>query len=204
MLKLVPQARFFDLFEKQSDLAIKGAGQLHELIHDFRDARAKAAAIKEAEHEADLVTHEIVKNLNMNFVTPIDREDIMKLATRLDDVLDYIEACSERLVLYHIGVPDSACRAFADVIVSTVARMNDAVRALRGEHEAFHQHAVEVNRLENVADALLRDSLVALFEEASDPIEVIKWKEIYELLEIITDRCEDVVNVIEVIILKAA
>jgi uncharacterized protein len=204
MLKLVPQARFFDLFEKQSDLAIKGAGQLHELIHDFRDAQAKAAAIKEAEHEADLVTHEIVKNLNMNFVTPIDREDIMKLATRLDDVLDYIEACSERLVLYHIREPDSACRAFADVIVSTVARMNDAVRALRGEHEAFNQHAVEVNRLENVADALLRDSLVALFEEASDPIEVIKWKEIYELLEIITDRCEDVVNVIEVIILKAA
>jgi uncharacterized protein len=90
--------------------AVRPCGQLHELIHDFRDAQAKAAAIKEAEHEADLVTHEIVKNLNMNFVTPIDREDIMKLATRLDDVLDYIEACSEPLVLYHIREPDSACR----------------------------------------------------------------------------------------------
>jgi predicted phosphate transport protein (TIGR00153 family) len=192
MLKFVPQARFFDLFEKQSDLIIKATGQLQDLIHDFRDARAKAAAIKAAEHEADLVTHEIMKNLNMNFVTPIDRDDILKLATCLDDVLDYIEACSERLVLYHIREPDSACRAFADVIVTTVARMNDAVRTLRGKHEAFHQHAIEVNRLENVADALLRDSLVALFEEASDPIEVLKWKEIYELLEIITDRCEDV------------
>lgn len=204
MLKFVPQARFFDLFEKQSELSVKGATQLHHMIHDFADARGQATAIKETEHEADLVTHEIVRNLNMTFVTPIDREDIHALATRLDDVLDYIEACAERLVVYRFREPDSACRAFAAVIVSIVGRMNDAVHTLRGKHDGFHEHAVEVNRLENVADTLLRDSLVALFDNTRDPIEILKWKEIYEVLEVITDRCEDVVNVIESIILRAA
>jgi predicted phosphate transport protein (TIGR00153 family) len=203
MVKLVSQARFFDLFEKQSDLTMKGAAALRDLIYDFRDSRAKAATIKQIEHEADLVTHEIFQNLNTTFITPLDREDIHTLAARLDDVLDFMEACSERLVVYRITEPTSACRALSDVIVKTVEAMNAGVRSLRRNHEAFHEHAVEVNRLENVADTLLRDSLVALFDETTNPVEVLKWKEIYETLEIVTDRCEDVVNVIEVIILKA-
>jgi uncharacterized protein Yka (UPF0111/DUF47 family) len=120
MLKLVPQARFFDLFEKQSELVKKGAAHLHQLIYDFGDARAKAAVIKSIEHDADLVTHEIIQNLNMNFVTPMDREDILTLATRLDDVLDFIEAFAERLALYRIRQPDATCKAFADIIVSIV------------------------------------------------------------------------------------
>jgi uncharacterized protein len=203
MLKLVPQARFFDLFEKQSDLTVKGAVALRDLIHDFRDSLTKAAAIKQIEHEADLVTHEIFQNLNTTFITPLDREDIHALATRLDDVLDFMEACAERLVVYRITEPTSACRALSNVIVATVEAMNAGVHSLRRNHEAFHEHAVEVNRLENVADNLLRDSLVALFDDTANPFDVLKWKEIYELLEIVTDRCEDVVNVIEVIILKA-
>jgi predicted phosphate transport protein (TIGR00153 family) len=203
MPKLGQQALFFDLFEKQSDLIVKGAAALHDLIYDFRDSRAKAAAIKHIEHEADLVTHEIFRHLNTMFITPLDREDIHALAARLDDVLDFIEACAERLVVYRITEPTSACRALSDVIVQTVAAMNAGVHTLRRKHDAFHEHAIEVNRLENVADDLLRDSLVALFDERADPFEIIKWKEIYELLEIVTDRCEDVVNVIEVIILKA-
>src|SRR5438309_9558499 len=97
MLRLVQQARFFDLFEKQSDLTVKGAAALHDLIYEFRDSPAKAAAIKAIEHEADLVTHEIFRNLNTTFVTPLDREDIHSLATRLDDVLDFMEAVAERL-----------------------------------------------------------------------------------------------------------
>lgn len=203
MLKLVQQDRFFDLFEKQSDLTMKGAAALRDLIYDFRDGLAKAAAIKGIEHEADLVTHEIFRNLNTTFITPLDREDIHALATGLDDVLDFMEAVSERLAVYRIREPTSACRALADVIVKTVESMNAGVHSLRRKHETFHEHAVEVNRLENVADDLLRDSLVALFDETADPLEIVKWKEIYELLEIVTDRCEDVVNVIEVIILKA-
>ena len=205
MFNLIPkEVRFFDLFERQSEYIIQAAGLLHEMAHNFHDARAKAHAIKEVEHQGDSITHEIVKRLNTTFITPIDREDIHALATRLDDVLDYIEASAERLVVYRIKEPTSACRAMSDVIVSTTHAMDRAIRCLRNMDEAFHEHAVEVNRLENTADTLLRDSLAAMFEEQSDPIEVIKWKEIYETMEIVTDRCEDVANVIESIILKMA
>jgi predicted phosphate transport protein (TIGR00153 family) len=161
-------------------------------------------AIKEIEHQADVITHEIVKKLNTTFVTPLDREDIHDLATRMDDVVDWIEAASERLVVYRIKEPTPACRAMADIIVQTAAGTDRTIRCLRTMDKAFHEHAVEVNRLENSADNLLRDSLAALFEEQRDPIEVIKWKELYETMEIVTDRCEDVVNVIEGIILKMA
>jgi predicted phosphate transport protein (TIGR00153 family) len=205
MFNLIPkEVRFFDYFEQQSQHILRAARLLHELVHHFPDARAKTHAIKEVEHQGDAVTHEIVRKLNTTFITPIDREDIHALATRLDDVLDYIEASSERLVVYRIKEPTSACRAMADVIVRTTEAMDRAIRCLRNMDPGFHEQAVEVNRLENSADNLLRDSLAALFEEQSDPIEVIKWKEIYETMEIVTDRCEDVANVIEGIILKMA
>ena len=203
MFSLIPkEVRFFELFERQSEYIIQAAGLLHEMAHNFSDARAKASAIKEVEHQGDQITHEIVRRLNTSFITPIDREDIHALATRLDDVLDYIEASAERLVVYRIKEPTSACRAMSDVIVSTAHAMDRAIRCLRNMDPGFHEHAVEVNRLENNADNLLRDSLAAMFEENTDPIEVIKWKEIYETMEIVTDRCEDVANVIEGIILK--
>jgi hypothetical protein len=205
MFNLIPrEVRFFDYFDQQSAHILKAASLLHELTHDFSDARAKTHAIKEVEHQGDMVTHEIVKKLNTTFITPIDREDIHALATRLDDVLDYIEAAAERLVVYRIKEPTSACRAMADVILETTRAMDRAIKCLRTMDPGFHEHAVEVNRLENSADNLLRDSLAALFEEQGDPIEVIKWKEIYETMEIVTDRCEDVANVIEGIILKMA
>jgi predicted phosphate transport protein (TIGR00153 family) len=205
MFNLIPkEVRFYDYFEQQSRHVLKASALLHELVHNFADARAKMHAIKEVEHQGDAVTHEIVRKLNTTFITPIDREDIHALATRLDDVLDYIEASAERLVVYRIKEPTSACRAMADVIVKTSEAMDRAIRCLRHMDPAFHEHAVEVNRLENSADNLLRDSLAALFEEQADPIEVIKWKEIYETMEIVTDRCEDVANVIEGIILKMA
>jgi len=205
MFNLVPkEVRFYDEFEQQSANIRRAAGLLHELIHDFADARAKAYSIKTVEHEGDLITHQIVKRLNTTFITPLDREDIYALATRLDDVLDYIEAAGERLVVYRVKAPTSACRALADVIVRITGATDQAVKCLRTLDPEYHAHIMEVNRLENEADALLRDSLVALFEENADPIDVIKWKEIYETLEIVTDRCEDVANVIEGIILKMA
>ena len=205
MFSLIPkEVRFYDYFEQQSKHILNAAALLHDLCHNFSDARAKTHRIKEVEHAGDLITHEIVKRLNTTFITPIDREDIHDLATRLDDVLDYIEAAAERLVVYRIKEPTSACRAMADVIVKTTEAMDRAIRCLRNMDPGFHEHAVEVNRLENSADNLLRDSLAALFDEQGDPIEVIKWKEIYETMEIVTDRCEDVANVIEGIILKMA
>ncbi len=205
MFNLIPkEVRFFDEFERQSANIKRAAGLLRDLIYDFSDARAKAYAIKNVEHEGDVITHQIVKRLNTTFVTPLDREDIYALATRLDDVLDYIEAAGERLVVYRIKAPTSASRALADVIVRITSATDATVKCLRTLDPEYHVHIMEVNRLENEADALLRDSLVALFEEQADPIEVIKWKEIYETLETVTDRCEDVANVIEGIILKMA
>jgi uncharacterized protein len=205
MFRFVPrEVRFFDLFEQQSQHIIHAGQLLRELVHNFADARAKAHAVKEVEHQGDQITHEIVRKLNTTFITPLDREDIHDLATRLDDVLDFIEAAAERLVVYRIKEPTSPCRAMAEVIVQMTHSMDRAIKCLRTMDPGFHEHAVEVNRLENTADNLLRDSLAALFEEQADPIEVIKWKEIYETMETVTDRCEDVVNVIEGIILKMA
>ena len=205
MFNFLPkEVRFYDYFEQQSQNILKAAALLDDLVRNFADARAKTHLIKEVEHAGDLITHEIVRKLNTTFITPLDREDIHALATRLDDVLDYIEAAAERLVVYRIKEPTTACRAFAEVIVKTAEAMDRAIRCLRSMDPGFHEHAVEVNRLENTADNLLRDSLAALFDEQGDPIEVIKWKEIYETMEIVTDRCEDVANVIEGIILKMA
>ena len=205
MFNLIPkEVRFFDYFEQQSQQIIKAGTLLSELVHNFADARAKAFAIKEVEHAGDQITHEMFRRLNTTFITPIDREDIHDLATRLDDVLDFIEAVAERLVVYRIKEPTSACRALAELIVAQIAAMDGCIRCLRTMDPGFHEHAVEVNRLENRTDSLLRETLAAMFEEQPDPIEVIKWKEIYETLEAVTDRCEDVANVIEGIILKMA
>ena len=205
MFQLIPrEVKFFDLFDQQAQNIIKASQLLRELVNNFADARAKAHAIKEVEHQGDLITHEIVRKLNTTFITPIDREDIHDLATRLDDVIDFIEAVAERLVVYRIKEITSACRAMADVIVQISLATDRTIKCLRTLDPGFHEHTVEVNRLENSADNLLRDSLAALFEENGDPIEVIKWKEIYETMETVTDRCEDVANVIEGIILKMA
>jgi predicted phosphate transport protein (TIGR00153 family) len=205
MFKLFPrEVRFYDLFEQQGQHILTAAGLLHDLVHNFTDARAKLHAINEVEHQGDHITHEIVRRLNTTFITPLDREDIHALASRLDDVLDYMEAAAERLVVYRIKEPTSAARAMATVIVEISRATDRAIRCLRTMDPGFHEQAVEVNRLENSADKILRDSLAELFEQQADPIEVIKWKEIYETMEIVTDRCEDVANVIEGIILKMA
>ena len=205
MFQFIPrEVKFFDLFDQQAQNIIKASQLLREQVNNFADARAKAHAVKEVEHQGDQITHEIVRRLNTTFITPIDREDIHDLATRLDDVLDFIEAVAERLVVYRIKETTSACRAMAEVIVQIAMATDRTIKCLRTMDPGFHEHTVEVNRLENSADTLLRDSLAALFEETTDPIEVIKWKEIYETMETVTDRCEDVANVIEGIILKMA
>jgi len=173
------------------------------LVHDYANAKAKAEQVKDLEHAGDTLTHEMVKRLNTTFITPIDREDIYALASRLDDVLDLIDAVADRLLLYKISKPTEGCVEMARVIVEAAEETERAVRCLRDLSPYYHKHCIEVNRLENAADRLLRDLLAKLFEGV-DPIEVIKWKELYETMESVTDRCEDVVNVIEGIVLKMA
>jgi uncharacterized protein len=205
MLNLLPRdEKYFERFTELAKRTHEAALVLNRFFTGDSPVSAAADQIKRLEHECDEISHEILRGIDRTFITPIDREDIHDLATRLDDVLDYIEAAAERLVVYRIKEPTSACRAMAEVIVRIVEATDRTIRCLRTMDPGFHEHAVEVNRLENSADNLLRDSLAAMFEASSDPIEVIKWKEIYETMEIVTDRCEDVANVIEGIILKMA
>lgn len=204
MFRLIPrEEKFFDLFEQQAANIVAASRALEELVLDYANAKEKYQRIRDLEHQGDTVTHEVVKKLNTTFITPIDREDIYALASRLDDVVDLIDAVAERLVLYRITKPTQGCLDMAKIIVKTAEETDRAVRCLRSLSPSYHKHAVEVNRLENEADRMLRDLLAGLFE-GTDPIEVIKWKEIYETMEAVTDRCEDVVNVIEGIVLKMA
>jgi predicted phosphate transport protein (TIGR00153 family) len=203
--RLLPrEEKFFDLFEQQATHIVSASRVFEEMTLEYADAKAKAARIKDLEHAGDTLTHEIVRRLNTTFITPIDREDIYSLACRLDDVLDLIDAVADRLLVYKIDSPTEGAIAMAKIIVKTAEETDRAVRCLRRLSPSYHKHAVEVNRLENEADRMLRDQLVTLFEGTQDAIEVIKWKELYETMESVTDRCEDVVNVIEGIILKMA
>jgi hypothetical protein len=192
------------LFEQQGANIVASARLLAQLVEDYADAKAKAQKVEELEHAGDSLTHELVRRLNTTFVTPIDREDIYALSSRLDDVLDLIDAVADRLLLFKIAAPTDGCVAMARIIVKAAEETDRAVHCLRTLSPFYHKHCIEVNRLENEADRLLRNRLAALFEEGADAIEVIKWKELYELMEAVTDRCEDVVNVIEGIVLKMA
>ncbi len=205
MFRLLPRnEKFFDLFEEQATHIVSASRVLEELALDYANAPAKVQRIRDLEHAGDTLTHEMVRRLNTTFITPIDREDVYALASRLDDVLDLIDAVADRLVLYKIKVPTEGCVAMAKIIVKTAEETDRAVRCLRTLAPGYQKHSIEVNRLENEADRLLRDELAALFEGRTDAIEIIKWKELYETMEAVTDRCEDVLNVIEGIILKMA
>ena len=205
MFRLIPrEEKFFDLFEQQGTNIVAASRALEQLTLDYPNAKTHAQRIVDLEHDGDSLTHEIVRRLNTTFITPIDREDIYALASRLDDVLDLIDAVADRLLLYKIKAPTDGSIGMAKIIVKTAEETDRAVRCLRTLSPFYHKHAVEVNRLENEADRLLHDQLAALFEGGTDAIEVIKWKELYETMESVTDRCEDVVNVIEGITLKMA
>ena len=176
MFRLLPrEEKFFDLFEQQASHIVSASRVLEELTLDYQDAKAKAQQIKDLEHAGDTLTHEIVRRLNTTFVTPIDREDIYAMASRLDDVLDLIDEVADRFLIYKIDSPTDGAIAMAKIIVKAAEETDRAVRCLRTLSPFYHKHAVEVNRLENESDRLLRDQLAALFEGAKDAIEVIKW-----------------------------
>lgn len=198
--------KFYDLFESSVRKVVEGASQLEALIRDFKEVSLKAKQIKDVEHEGDIVTHETIEMLNRMFVTPLDREDIHDLITSLDDVLDYIEACAERLNLFKVGQTTEEAVLLVGVLVKAVKEVEQAVYKLRGLKgpDAIMKNCVEINRLENEGDYLNRVAVAKLFEPGNNPLDVIKWKEIYETLENAIDRCEDVANVLEGIAIKNA
>ncbi len=202
MFKLIPrEEKFFDMFEEAARNILIGARKLCEMIEDLSDADLKAQEIKEIESRGDRITHEIIKKLHRTFVTPIDREDIYKLTSALDDVLDLTEAASARMALFKIKESTREARELSQIILDCAEEIVKAISNLR-RLSGVYSHCVEINRLENVADDLTRDAIARLFDEGFPALEVIKWKEIYETMETATDRCEDVANIVEGIVLK--
>jgi hypothetical protein len=203
---LLPQELgFFDLFEKQADLAVEGAKLLAEFVQDLEAPGTKAHRIEEVEHQADVITHQTIEMLHKTFITPFDREAIHRLISAMDDILDAIEAASERLWLYEVTVTTTHAKEIAQVLRQATEQLRIAVvgiRNLKRDGKAIKAACVDVNRLENEGDEALRQGLAKLFREEKDPLVVMKWKEIYENMEQGTDRCEDVADVIEGLLLE--
>jgi predicted phosphate transport protein (TIGR00153 family) len=200
------ETSFFDFFEQHAALTIEGAKEFLSLVTTGANIAAKCRRISDIEHETDTITHRCVEALHKTFITPIDRDSIHRLITRMDDVMDYVEAAAERLELYELFVMTNDVRDLADVLHRSALQVEAAVRGLRSlkDPQATLKLCIDINRLENEADAILRRSVARLFKEEKDPIVIIKWKEVYENLESGTDRCEDVANIIEGVILEHA
>jgi predicted phosphate transport protein (TIGR00153 family) len=201
---LVPKdVSFVAMFSEMSDNLISGAEALVGLFEDFREVEQKTRAIKAIEHKGDEITHAILKKLNQTFITPFDREDIHRLASSLDDVLDLIEAAAERITLYKILAPPPAATDLAYLILRQSKELKTAVSLLQGNGPIL-EHCVEINRLENEADQISREAIGLLFDREIDPIHLIKVKELIEVLESATDKAEDAANVLETVVLKNA
>lgn len=203
-MRILPrEEKFFTMFEQMGALLIEGADLLNHLLGDITEAPVRAGEIKAVEHKADNLTHQIITKLNSTFITPFDREDIHTLSSRLDDVLDLIDATSMRIVTYKIKVLPPGARELGTVLAAQVREIAAAL-ALLHRPDGILAHCIEINRLEDDADRIARAGIGMLFEKEANPIALIKQKELYEVLELATDKCEDVANVIETIVLKAA
>ncbi len=207
MFSLMPRDEsFFDLFTKTAENAHEAANLLADFLDRYEDVENKAARIKNVEHAGDQLTHHAIEKLNKTFITPIDREDIHELICRIDDVVDMIDTAVNRMLVYKIVKPTEDAKALARVLQQATAVMVRAMGLLKDmkNPDAILQSCIEIHTHENEGDRIEHHALAALFENAKDPLEVIKWKDIYEELEAATDRCEDVANVLESIVLKNA
>ena len=205
--KLLPkERRFFELFEQQAAVIKKGLDLFELLLREYSRRKELTQQIKDVENDADAVAHQIIQLLNNTFVTPFDREDIQTLVNRMDDVMDLLEKASARMEIYDLSAPPENIDEMLAILQKAFDKISSAVGMLRDwkHRDAIFQICVEVNSLENQGDAVLRTSLERLFKGASDPFYVIKAKEIYESLEDAIDRCEDLSNVIETIVIKNA
>ncbi|MBI4833773.1 MAG: DUF47 domain-containing protein [Planctomycetes bacterium] len=208
MFGLSKDKEFYELFEKAANNTCQGAKALDDLLQNYpKDVEQKIKRMKDIEHQGDQLTHQTVEMVNKTFVTPLEREDIYALITKLDDVLDFMDAAASRLSLYKIPYVTEHAKSFGKILVKATEVLSTGISSLRKikDQKCIFDCCIAVNTIENEGDVLLRKSMVELFEgKKDDPIYVIKWKEIYEDLERATDRCEDVANIVEGIVLKNA
>jgi uncharacterized protein len=202
MFGLIPKDNsFFTMFSAMSDNLIAGARALVELFANYHDVDKQIEQIYRIEREGDELTHAILTKLNQTFITPFDREDIHQLASKLDDVLDFINAAGARIVMYRITTPPAAAAEMSAIILKQCQELQKAV-SLMQKNGNILAHCVEINRLENEADLVSQRAIAQLFEREKDPINLIKIKELLEFLERATDKAEDVANVLETVVLK--
>jgi len=202
--RLIPrEERFYDDFTAMALQIRHGAELLDQMMAPDRPIWDKADEIKEVEHKCDFLTHEIIQRLNRTFVTPLDREDIHELARSLDDVMDAIDASASIVRLYHIESVRPGARELTRLVLDSADQVVGAIKALE-KRNGVAECAVEINRLENEADRAHQAAVQALFNEEKDAIVIMKWKEILDFLEQATDRCEDVANVLEGVVVKHA
>jgi predicted phosphate transport protein (TIGR00153 family) len=205
MVRLIPRdTRFFDFFAEMAGNLGEGARLLKRILDDFQDVEDRVRQLKDIEHRGDEMTHNILTKLNQTFITPFDREDIHRLASSLDDVLDFIYAAGIRLVMFRIKAAPPAASKLAEIIIRQTDQLSQAMSRLERKHDQVLENCVEINRLENEADLVARTAIAALFDEEKDPIALIKLKELYEVLETATDKAEDAANVLEGVVLKSA
>jgi predicted phosphate transport protein (TIGR00153 family) len=201
---LVPRDRqYFDLFEEAAGNVLRAAELLDEMLGSFPEHGELARDILVCEQEGDRITHDIIRRLNETFVTPIDREDILALASGFDDIVDYTEEVADYLGLYKIEAPMAQAQQLARVLRDACRQLAEAIPRLRGFNDMSH-YIIEVHRLENDGDRLSRDAMAALFDNGVDPMMVIRWKDIFERLENAIDATEHVANILEGIVIKNA
>ena len=192
---------FFDLFSRQGALVREGSEMLQELVTKYDNLEDRARKLKDVEHRGDLVTHEIFERLNRTFITPLEREDIHALASGLDDVLDSVEAIGHRFVIFNIKQTTPEAAQLAKIICNCSVQIESAVNNLK-DFKNLMGFTIEINRLENEADAISRQAVAELFSGTHDVMDVLRWKEIYGRLENAADQCEDVANTIETIVIR--
>ncbi len=197
------EREFFDLFEEAGANIVRAAGLLEKLLEEWPEQGELAREVRDCEHEGDRITHDIIQRLNHTFVTPIDREDIYALASALDDIVDFIEEVSDFLGLYRIEATMDKAIEMGQILHEAARAVAGAIPRLR-TFKDIHHYTVEVNRLENDGDRVLREALASLFERGIDPMLVIRWKDIFERLEDAIDACETTANILEGIVIKNA
>ena len=203
------EEKFFDLLEESASNVVKGANLLAELMNKWEDVESKIRHLKDIEHHGDEITHRIISQLHATFVTPIDREDIAQLAEYLDDVLDFIEEVASHMLIYEVKRPSERAQELADILVKTSSEVSAAIPMLRRRStlNKIPEHCMEINRLENEADTVQRTAMAELFSDQLDLAGVIrwmKWRDIYDHMENATDRCEDIANILEGVMIKRA
>ena len=198
------EGKFFKLFTESARNTVEVSQNFQELVYNWDNIEDRVAAISDLEHKGDNVTHEIITESRRTFLTPFDREDITLLAQSLDDVIDFIHSAADFILIYRVEQPTQRAKELADIIVTSTLEVQKAIGLLTNQIDQTQilKHCVEINRMENEADIIYRTALVELFANMTDEKLLIKWREIYENMETVTDKCEDVANALEALALK--